>query len=146
MSCTAGACAAATFLPQFRSPQFHPWKLAAFTSLGLSGVIFVTHRLLVFGWEAQNRPMSLSWMAGMALCNLAGAFAFATRVSDRLSSPRYGMLSNLQVPERWFPYTFDRFGCSHQILHIAVMAAACLHFVALIKVSATTRNETCASY
>ncbi|KAK3364563.1 mPR-like GPCR protein [Lasiosphaeria hispida] len=125
MSCAAGACAAATFLPQF---QARPWRVAAFISLGLTGVVFVTHGLLIFGWEAQSRRMSLSWMAGMALCNLIGAFAFATR-----------------VPERWVPYTFDILGCSHQILHIAVMVAACLHFTALIKASTTARNETCAS-
>jgi len=48
-----------------------------------------------------------------------------------------------QVPERWVPYKFDLVGCSHQIFHVAVMVAACLHFVTLIKASEAARYDMC---
>ncbi|KAK0715400.1 mPR-like GPCR protein [Lasiosphaeris hirsuta] len=126
MSCAAGSCAAVTFLPKLRTPQYHCWKVATYTSLGLTGLVFITHGLVVFGWETQNRRMPFLWMAAMAVTNLIGALMFVTR-----------------IPERWFPHKFDLVGCSHQIFHVAVIVAACLHFVTLVKASTSTRNETC---
>jgi predicted membrane channel-forming protein YqfA (hemolysin III family) len=87
-------------------------------------------------------------MAGMVVANLMGALIFVTRVGSqrnfgRVFAPNPNLLNSLQVPERWFPHKFDLLGCSHQILHIAVLVAACLHFVTLVKASTSTRNETC---
>jgi len=39
----------------------------------------------------------------------------------------------MQVPERWAPYTFDFVGSSHQLMHIAVAAAALVHFRGLVE-------------
>ena len=143
-------CAAVTLLPKFRTPEYHSWKVAIYTSLGLTGLVFIIHGLVVFGWETQNRRLPLLWVAGMAVTNLVGALIFAARVSIYWrglfpsfpaldsSEKKYKLLSSLQIPERWFPHKFDILGCSHQIFHIAVMVAACLHFATLVKASTST--------
>lgn len=41
------------------------------------------------------------------------------------------------------PYRFDLVGYSHQIFHVSVMVAACLHFAMLIKASEAARYERC---
>ena len=51
-----------------------------YAGLGISAVVFVVHGLILYGWQTQNRRMSLDWMALMALFNLAGAFTYAVRV------------------------------------------------------------------
>ena len=51
-----------------------------YASLGLSALVFVTHGLLLHGWTAQNRRMSLDWMLLMATLNLTGASLYAARV------------------------------------------------------------------
>ena len=56
-----------------------------YTGLGLSALIFITHGLLVHGWEIQNRRMSLSCMGLMAGFNLIGAAAYALRVCLQFS-------------------------------------------------------------
>jgi adiponectin receptor len=51
-----------------------------YTSLGLTGIVFIVHGLILYGWQTQNMRMALTWMIGMAAANLAGAAAFAARV------------------------------------------------------------------
>ena len=46
-----------------------------------------------------------------------------------------------QIPERWFPYTFDIFGASHQIFHVAVMVAAVIHFCGLLQAFSIIRSN-----
>ena len=60
-----------------------------YACLGLSAVVFVTHGLILHGWNVQNKRMSLDRMGLMALLNLVGAFAYAARVSNsvRVSLP-----------------------------------------------------------
>lgn len=82
-------CAAVTLLPKFRTPEYHSWKVAIYTSLGLTGLVFIIHGLVVFGWETQNRRMPFLWMAGMAVANLIGALIFVTRVGSIPVGPSY---------------------------------------------------------
>ena len=37
-----------------------------------------------------------------------------------------------QIPEKYCPCTFDIVGGSHQIFHLVVLVAACVHYVGLI--------------
>ncbi|KAK3316528.1 mPR-typeG-protein-coupled receptor [Apodospora peruviana] len=126
MTFAASCCAVVTFLPCFGTPRFRAYRAGVYASLGLTGLVFVIHGLVLLGWETQNRRMALTWMVGMALVNLAGAVVFATR-----------------IPERWVPYRFDIVGCSHQIFHVAVMIAACLHFVGVLSAFWGTRGGSC---
>lgn len=74
-------CAAATLHPRFRNPSWRPYRAAMYASLGLSAIIFITHGALLYGWILQKQRMSLDRMGLMALSNLTGAYAYATRVN-----------------------------------------------------------------
>ncbi|KAH0491860.1 hypothetical protein TgHK011_003263 [Trichoderma gracile] len=124
-SSTALLCTIVTLHPRFISPQFRHWRACFYAGFGLSSVIFVVHGLLVHGWAVQKAHMSLNWMAWMATSNIVGAAIYAAR-----------------VPERWFPYTFDIFGASHQIFHVAVMVAAVIHFCGLLQAFTIIRSNT----
>ena len=56
-----------------------------YAGLGLSGLVFVIHGILLYGWTMQNQRMSVDWMALMAMFNLTGAVIYAARVCHRLS-------------------------------------------------------------
>lgn len=80
--------------------------------------------------------MSLVRMGWMAVANLVGAGIYVARVSyrkqisARSSAPT--RTETVQIPERWAPLTFDILGASHQIFHVAVVAAAWLHFLGIL--------------
>ena len=50
--------------------------------LGLRGMVLSSHGVLLYGWELQNRRMSMDWMVLMAALNIAGAATYAARVSS----------------------------------------------------------------
>ena len=52
-----------------------------YSALGLSAIVFVSHGLLLHGWEVQKHRMGLVWMGRMGALNLIGAVIYATRVS-----------------------------------------------------------------
>ncbi|PQE09583.1 hemolysin-III channel Izh2 protein [Rutstroemia sp. NJR-2017a WRK4] len=110
------ACATTTFHTKFRTPSLRPYRALMYSCLGLSASIFITHGLLLHGWETQRKRMSLDWMAVMAVMNLLGAGAYAFR-----------------VPEKWYPNRHDFIGSSHQIMHVAVVAAGLAHMVGLLR-------------
>ncbi|UNI19528.1 hypothetical protein JDV02_005710 [Purpureocillium takamizusanense] len=127
-STTSGAalcCAVFTLSPRFGSPQFRHWRASFYAAFGLSSVVFVAHGLTLHGWELQKTRMSLIWMVWMATANLTGAAIYAAR-----------------VPERWLPYQFDIYGASHQIFHVAVIIAACVHFLGLMESFLVIRSAT----
>jgi len=109
------ACAITTLQSTFRHASVRVYRALMFSSLGLSAVVFIAHGLLIYGWEAQRRRMSLNWMALMAALNLIGAATYAGR-----------------VPERWYPRKHDIYGSSHQILHILVIFAGLVHMFGLL--------------
>ncbi|OAA55650.1 Hly-III-related protein [Cordyceps fumosorosea ARSEF 2679] len=121
---TALCCTIVTLTPRFVTPEFRKWRAGFYAGFGLSSVIFVVHGLLLYGWKVQKSRMSLVWMGWMATANLVGAAIYAAR-----------------IPERWVPYTFDTFGASHQILHVAVMVAAWIHFRGLVEAFHIIRSQ-----
>ncbi|CAA6667469.1 unnamed protein product [Spirodela intermedia] len=105
-----GAAVAVSLLPVFQSPRFRPVRAALFFGMGVSGVVPVVHKLLVF----RHRPEALhtaTYEALMGLLYGLGALLYATR-----------------VPERWRPGKFDVAGHSHQLFHVLVVAGAYTHY------------------
>ena len=51
-----------------------------YACLGLSAVVFITHGVILYGWETQNKRMSFDRMGLMAALNFTGAYAYAARV------------------------------------------------------------------
>lgn len=116
VSILATLCIVATLHPRFRHPTIRPYRAAMYAALGLSAVVFVMHGILLHGWTAQNRRMSVDWMGLMALFNLTGAVIYAAR-----------------VPERLRPLKYDIYGSSHQVLHVAVILAGLAHMFGLFR-------------
>jgi adiponectin receptor len=82
-----------------------------FISLGLSAVFPVTHALLAYGFERSSQEMGLGWLLASGALYILGALNYAVR-----------------FPERQHPRTFDLFGSSHQLFHVAVLGAAWMHY------------------
>ena len=72
-------------------------------------------------------------MGLMACLNLTGAVTYTARVVFSIKQSVADELNESKVPERWHPYRYDIWGCSHQILHITVMLAGLAHMGGLIK-------------
>lgn len=49
--------------------------------------------------------------------------------------------SRTQIPESRFPGKFDFVGASHQIMHVAVLAAGLVHYHGLSKALLETRGD-----
>jgi adiponectin receptor len=116
VSIVALACVIATFSPTFRSPALRSYRAAMYTALGLSAILFITHGLILYGWDIQSHRMSLTCVIETAALNLVGAVAYATRIPERLCSER-----------------FDVLGQSHQILHFMVILAGLTHMLGLLR-------------
>jgi len=94
-------------------PRYRPFKAILYIALGLYGVVPATHACMLHGLPRMFE-MGFLYLCIMAVAYIGGGIAYAIR-----------------VPERFFPGRFDIVGQSHQILHIAVIAAVYLHFYAI---------------
>lgn len=104
------ATIAASLLPVFQSPEYRSFRAALFFGMGVSGVVPVVHKLVLF----RNRDEALyttGYEVLMGVLYGIGALVYA-----------------LRVPERWMPGRFDIAGHSHQLFHVLVVAAACVHY------------------
>ncbi|KAL7810823.1 putative hemolysin-III channel protein Izh2 [Trichoderma gracile] len=109
-------CVVVSWVEQFRTPAWRPYRALMFVSLGLSGIIPVCHGLLKFGYQTLEDRMSLSWVVLHGLMYISGAILYAAR-----------------WPERSYPGAFDIWGHSHQIFHMFVVLAAATHFYGMAK-------------
>jgi adiponectin receptor len=115
VSILAVACTIVTLTPMFRHPTLRLYRTAMYASLGLSAMVFITHGLIIHGWEIQNHRMSLTYMLITAMLNHLGAVVYAAR-----------------IPERWYQLRYDIYGCSHQIFHCIVVFASLIHMSGLL--------------
>ncbi|KAI0825529.1 hemolysin-III related-domain-containing protein [Irpex lacteus] len=97
--------------PSYRTPSYRSARTKVFVSLGLCGVLPVSHGLLSRGFEALQEEMGVLWLLGSAWLYLEGAVLYANR-----------------IPERLAPGSFDIFLSSHQIFHVHVLAAVLAHY------------------
>lgn len=81
------ACAVSTVSPRFSNPGFRKWRAVTYAGLGVTGVVFVLHGVLLNGVTVQKRRMSIDWMVLMAGLNFVGAAAYAARVCTFFPSP-----------------------------------------------------------
>ncbi|UJR21252.1 hypothetical protein I4U23_024347 [Adineta vaga] len=91
-------------------PRCRPFKAVLFIVLGLYGAAPATHACILYGLPRMF-DMGFLYLCIMAVTYIGGGVAYAVR-----------------IPERFFPGRFDIVGQSHQILHVAVIAAVYLHF------------------
>jgi len=123
---SASATGCITFIlgPMFIQPQYRSLRAITYLSLGLFAIVFIVHSIYLHGFALQRRRLSIECMGLMALLNLLGCSAYAFR-----------------IPESKFPGKFDFVGASHQIMHVAVLAAGLVHYHGLSKALLETRGE-----
>ncbi|KAG9756740.1 HlyIII-domain-containing protein, partial [Aureobasidium melanogenum] len=122
---SASATGCITFIlgPLFIQPAYRNLRALTYLSLGLFAIVFILHGIYLHGFALQRRRLSLEWMGLMALLNFLGCAAYAFR-----------------IPESKFPGKFDFVGASHQIMHVAVLAAGLVHYHGLSKALLETRG------
>ncbi|KAI8369433.1 pPR-type GPCR protein [Radiomyces spectabilis] len=128
-----GSCTAAvTLLKHFRTPAYRWVRTSLFLALGCFGVVPTLHGIYLYGLRNSFETISLSHMAMMGLSYISGALIYGCR-----------------VPERFRPGLFDIWGASHQIFHLAVVAALWAHYTGVLKAMAfwhDKNNNMCATF
>ncbi|CAF1131078.1 unnamed protein product [Didymodactylos carnosus] len=89
-----------------------------FIAFGLFGFIPTIHYTLLFGFKHAFTTGAAQWLALMAVLYITGASLYAAR-----------------IPERLAPGYFDIWFQSHQIFHVFVVAAACVHYYGICVLS-----------
>jgi adiponectin receptor len=144
---SASATGCITFIlgPMFIQPQYRSLRALTYLSLGLFAFVFIVHSIYLHGFALQRRRLSLEWMGLMALLNFLGCSAYAFRVSRCFICCMFRIIvadTETQIPESKFPGKFDFIGASHQIMHVAVLAAGLVHYHGLSKALLETRGDT----
>lgn len=102
----------------FSKPKFRPLRAGLFIALGLSGIIPASHFIITDGFYHAVDYAALGWVILMAVLYITGAVIYAAR-----------------IPERIWPGRFDIWFQSHQIFHLFVVAAACVHLYGMYQVA-----------
>eukprot|EP00798_Chlamydomonas_sp_ICE-L_P017428 gene17428-23729_t len=106
-----GACGIAVSLMEcFQEPKWRVFRASMFAGLGLYGIVPVAHQWWINSHVFHVR-VALMYDLVMGVAYLTGAAVYA-----------------LRIPERWLPGKFDLILNSHQIFHVAVVAACILHY------------------
>ncbi|OKL63130.1 hypothetical protein UA08_01627 [Talaromyces atroroseus] len=108
-------CIFVCLMPQFRTPEWRPFRALMFVSMGLSAVFPVVHGLWLYGAKQMTPQIGLDWLLLQGFLYILGATIYAAR-----------------VPERLLPGRFDIVGSSHQIFHVLVVCAAISHLTGLL--------------
>ncbi|GFR07944.1 adiponectin receptor protein [Trichonephila clavata] len=95
----------------FSEPRYRSLRAGVFVAFGLSGAIPAIHYLFVEGWFPTFYTAPFAWLCLMGVLYITGAIFYA-----------------LRVPERFCPGKCDIWFNSHQIFHILVIVAACIHY------------------
>ncbi|KAH7665423.1 AdipoR/hemolysin-III-related protein, partial [Dioscorea alata] len=106
------AAVLASLVPVFQTPEFRSVRALLFFCMGVSGLVPIIHKLMIFGKE----PVAV--MTAMYELVMGGFYGLGVVVYA------------VRVPERWMPGKFDIVGHSHQIFHVLVIAGAYTHFLA----------------
>ncbi|KAJ0982160.1 hypothetical protein J5N97_010415 [Dioscorea zingiberensis] len=103
-----------SLVPVFQTPEFRSVRALLFFCMGVSGLVPIIHKLMVFG----DQPV-----------------AVMTTVYELVMGGFYGIgvvVYAARVPERWMPGMFDLVGHSHQLFHVLVIAGAYTHYLASV--------------
>ena len=99
--------------PHYRKPAFRKARTTVFITLGLSGILPISHAIYNNGLMVL-KTMGLHWIIISGFLYILGASIYAIR-----------------FPECKYPGSFNYFGASHQIFHFFVVGAAICHFIAI---------------
>jgi adiponectin receptor len=132
--CSLGVvCTTMSVLQRFRTPAWRTYRAVMFICMGLSAVFPVLDGLRLFGVDALERQMGLSWVVLQGALYIFGASLYAVHLTHALFFSVMLKLSQMRIPEAWYPGRFDRLGSSHQIFHVLIVLAAISHLKGLLK-------------
>lgn len=119
------AAVAVSLMPVFEKPELRWARAGLFACMGMSGLVPIVHKMLVFGARPEA-VLTTGYEMVMGAFYLAGVVVYATR-----------------VPERWMPGKFDLAGHSHQLFHVLVIAGAYAHYLAGVVYLSWRDGEAC---
>ena len=64
-------------IPEFRTPQWRPYRAGMFVAMGLSAVVPVAHGWGLYGRERMERQIGLSWLLLQGALYILGAGLYA---------------------------------------------------------------------
>lgn len=102
--------------PSLKTPRFRKVKVGAFVAFGASSFIPLLHGVQRYGLEYMLEYAGMKWYLLELSFYGAGVGMYAFR-----------------IPERLAPGTFDIWGSSHQIFHVAILCAMYTHLTALVQ-------------
>ncbi|KAJ1732028.1 hypothetical protein LPJ72_003637 [Coemansia sp. Benny D160-2] len=102
--------------PHLQKPQLRWLRPIVFVSIAFSGIIPVSHHIVVHGIAASARSIGLYHLLGMGGFYVLGTLLYA-----------------FNIPERWYPGLFDIVGNSHQLFHCLVFIAALTHYYGIVQ-------------
>ncbi|ESS67804.1 hypothetical protein TCDM_03525 [Trypanosoma cruzi Dm28c] len=111
-----GLCLAMAALPSLRDAKFHWLRIMTYVATVMCGLVPTVH----YVFSTPHNAETMQTFVGVFLM-----FLF------------YGMgvlFYCLRIPERFYPGEFDFFLNSHQIWHVFVLVAACVHFFTCISI------------
>lgn len=101
-----------SLVPVFETPEFRFVRAGLFVCMGLSGLVPIVHKVMMFG-DRPEAVLTTGYEMVMGAFYVLGVLVYATR-----------------IPERWMPGKFDLAGHSHQLFHVLVIAGAYTHYLA----------------
>jgi len=104
-------CMVFCLLKRFSTPEFRVVRTVMFVSFGFYSFIPGIQIVVQHGFSYADTAYALSGLLQMASVYVSGAGLYAAR-----------------IPERFFPGKFDIWASSHQLFHICVLIAACIHY------------------
>ena len=75
--CLVSLCAAICTLPRFQTVKWRPFRTGMFVSLGLSGVLPMSHAARRFGVYQASLQMGWAWFVAEAVFYIIGAIVYA---------------------------------------------------------------------
>lgn len=122
--CTAALVVVAA--PGLGGSEYRLLRVGSFVGAGLAGLVPMVHLLYRYGLGDEITTW-IPYSLVMGALYLTGSWFYATR-----------------FPESAFPGRFDIWFSSHQIWHFCVLAAAVLHYVAVMEFFLWRRRHICA--
>ncbi|CAF3870209.1 unnamed protein product [Rotaria sordida] len=115
-------CIVVSMWDKFSSAHYRIYRALLFITFGVFGFIPSCHYMIQFGVEHAFKVGAIQYLLLVAALYLIGACLYAAR-----------------IPERLAPGLFDIWFQSHQLFHVFVVAAACVHYYGICALS---HNQT----
>ncbi|CAF2999125.1 unnamed protein product [Rotaria sp. Silwood2] len=116
-------CIVISMWDRFASSDYRVYRVLIFITFGIFGFIPTCHYIYRHGFEHAFTAGATQYLLLVAVLYVIGAVLYAAR-----------------IPERLAPGLFDIWFQSHQLFHVFVVAAACVHYYGICVLSHNQAN------